>query len=261
MHPRVARNRSLASLALAISLSACAPTGDQQANPEADPDFRRGQNLVSKLDHQGAVRAFERALRRNPDSAPAHLELAFIYKDHEPDAAGAIHHFRRYLELDSETDQAKVIRQHMDNCKMELAKQFLIAPVVPSVQKELDGLKNEIKRLQTENAELQSEVKRFRDIPPQLEPIPGESLDNPRPLPPLAPPPARFQARVPNPAPLPAPSNIPATVNGRFHEVRNGDYPAKIARSYGINVNAILRANPNIDPRKLKIGTRLRIPN
>jgi LysM repeat protein len=246
-------------MAMAISaLNGCAPTGDSAAKPESDADFRRGQSLVSKFDYPRAERAFKRALVTNPDSSPAHLELAFLYKDHEVDPAGAIHHFGRYLELAPDTDQSKLIHQHMDFCKMELAKQFLIAPVVPSVQRELNGLKDELKRLQIENAALRGEINRVKSIPPQLEPIPDDQQGL-RPLVPLAPPAPMLQTRTARPAPVMIPASL-SKPSPKYHEVRNGDYPEKIARYYGIPVKAILAANPRVDPRRLKIGTRLKLP-
>jgi LysM repeat protein len=246
-HPKVI-GRKVWIMVMAISaLNGCAPTGDSAAKPEADADFRRGQAHVSEFDYLRAERAFKRALVTNPDSSPAHLELAFLYKDQEVDPAGAIHHFGRYLELDPKTDQGKLINQHMDYCKMELAKQFLIAPVVPSVQRELNGLKDEIKRLQTENAALRGEINRVKNVPPQLEPMPADQRGL-RPLAPLAP-----HAPVMIPASLSKPKT-------RYHEVRNGDYPQKLARHYGIPLKDILAANPRVDPRRIKIGTRLKLP-
>lgn len=246
-HPKVIGTKVWIMVMAISALNGCAPTGDSAAKPEADADFRRGQAHVSEFDYLRAERAFKRALVTNPDSSPAHLELAFLYKDQEVDPAGAIHHFGRYLELDPKTDQGKLINQHMDYCKMELAKQFLIAPVVPSVQRELNGLKDEIKRLQTENAALRGEINRVKNVPPQLEPMPADQRGL-RPLAPLAP-----HAPVMIPASLSKPKT-------RYHEVRNGDYPQKLARHYGIPLKDILAANPRVDPRRIKIGTRLKLP-
>jgi LysM repeat protein len=60
-----------------------------------------------------------------------------------------------------------------------------------------------------------------------------------------------------------APVMIPASLSKpktRYHEVRNGDYPQKLARHYGIPLKDILAANPRVDPRRIKIGTRLKLP-
>lgn len=47
---------------------------------------------------------------------------------------------------------------------------------------------------------------------------------------------------------------------GLEHRVRRGESPASIARSYGIPVSDLMRGNGIRNPRRLKIGTVLRIP-
>ena len=45
-----------------------------------------------------------------------------------------------------------------------------------------------------------------------------------------------------------------------FHSIRPGDTFGKIARQYGVTVETIFQANPKVDPRRLQIGQRIRIP-
>ena len=45
-----------------------------------------------------------------------------------------------------------------------------------------------------------------------------------------------------------------------FHSIRPGDTFGKIARQYGVSVEAIFQANPKVDPCRLQIGQRIRIP-
>ena len=45
----------------------------------------------------------------------------------------------------------------------------------------------------------------------------------------------------------------------RTHIVKQGDSLRKIARRYGISVQSLTNAN-RVDPRRLKVGSRLRIP-
>jgi LysM repeat protein len=44
------------------------------------------------------------------------------------------------------------------------------------------------------------------------------------------------------------------------HSVRAGETIAAIARRYGVEPNALLRANPGVDPGRLEVGRVLRIP-
>lgn len=47
---------------------------------------------------------------------------------------------------------------------------------------------------------------------------------------------------------------------GIEHRVRRGESPSQIARTYGVPVSQLMRANGIRNPRKLKIGTVLKIP-
>jgi LysM repeat protein len=46
----------------------------------------------------------------------------------------------------------------------------------------------------------------------------------------------------------------------QVHLVRSGDNFSTIARTYDVSVNALLEANPGINPRRLQIGQKVRIP-
>jgi murein DD-endopeptidase MepM/ murein hydrolase activator NlpD len=46
----------------------------------------------------------------------------------------------------------------------------------------------------------------------------------------------------------------------KYHKVKSGESLEKIAKSYGVSVQDILKANKNIDPKRLKVGGNLCIP-
>ncbi len=48
--------------------------------------------------------------------------------------------------------------------------------------------------------------------------------------------------------------------SGKTYTVRAGDFPAKIAKANSITVNALMKANPNLNPNKLKVGQVLQLP-
>jgi LysM repeat protein len=52
----------------------------------------------------------------------------------------------------------------------------------------------------------------------------------------------------------------PALGYVQTHRVRAGDNFSVIARAYGVSLNGLITANPTLDPRRLQIGQRLRIP-
>lgn len=250
-------------MGLTALLVGCKPQHSAQTDPKHDANYQRGQTLMSQMDYPGAITEFKRALITNPESAPAHLELGFLYKDYADDPAAAIYHFNNYLVLDPETDQAKLIRQNVDNCKMQLAKLFLIAPVVPNVKKEITQLKKEVKTLKQENHKLKWQINAM-----------GSQSETTRPL--LTSTPAKAEAPktpvvlaasvTPQPKPEAKPDDKPrliaaaSTDSRKIHTIGKGEYPAKIARRYGIKLEALLRANPGINPRKMQIGDKVRIP-
>lgn len=56
------------------------------------------------------------------------------------------------------------------------------------------------------------------------------------------------------------PAEAPQCIGGTIHIVRPGDTLFNLAAFYGTTVNAIIAANPGIDPQNLRIGQRLCIP-
>jgi murein DD-endopeptidase MepM/ murein hydrolase activator NlpD len=46
----------------------------------------------------------------------------------------------------------------------------------------------------------------------------------------------------------------------KYHKIKSGESLEKIAKSYGVSVQDILKANKNIDPKRLKVGGNLCIP-
>lgn len=50
-----------------------------------------------------------------------------------------------------------------------------------------------------------------------------------------------------------------STTSG-FYAIESGDTLGKIAAKYGISLQALMDANPNVDPRRLKIGQEIALP-
>jgi murein DD-endopeptidase MepM/ murein hydrolase activator NlpD len=46
----------------------------------------------------------------------------------------------------------------------------------------------------------------------------------------------------------------------KYHKVKSGESLEKIARNYGVSVQEVLKANKNIDPKRLKVGEKMCIP-
>lgn len=254
---------------LLLFAAGCIPTRDASQDEQREPHFLHGQELRKAGEFKNAAAAFEKALEANPRSAFAHFELGLLYEQPLNDPATAVYHFERFLKMRPASDRAEIVRQRASNCKMELAKLFLIAPGAPSVQKELDKLKTEVERLGLENHQLRRQVEvlsaqapaRGSNAPaPALASVsaPAKTIPPPVPRGPLA-----ANAALLPPAAPPAPAEPPKTVKAapsRTHVVKSGDTPATIARQHNVKLEALQAVNPGLDPKRLKIGQSLTVP-
>jgi len=66
-------------------------------------------------------------------------------------------------------------------------------------------------------------------------------------------------AAAPTETPAPAVTVTPSSL-GQTYAVQAGDFPASIAEKFGVTLEALLAANPGIDPTNLQIGQVLIIP-
>ncbi|HLP07816.1 MAG TPA: LysM peptidoglycan-binding domain-containing protein, partial [Opitutaceae bacterium] len=82
--------------------------------------------------------------------------------------------------------------------------------------------------------------------------IPGNGTSSVAPAASLPPPPAA--------TPVAAPSASSAPAAAGVHTVAAGESAESIARTYGISVGELVRANNITDPRKIRIGQVLTIP-
>jgi LysM repeat protein len=245
---------------LAWGLCGCLPGGDSQADEEREPHFLMGRKLASQMDYDGAVDAYEKALLVNPQSAAAHFELAWLYEGKQNDPAAAIYHYERFLKLAPNSGKADVAQAHINNCKLELAKTAsAIAPISASAQRDLE-------KLVQENRDLKAQLAYYASHP-------GTSVSNPPVPPPVSNPiplvtvtnPSRTTApsdttavRTPPPAPN---SRPPAPPPAKTHTVSSGETMAAVARKFGVTLDALRAANPQVaDPRHLRVGTTLNIP-
>lgn len=260
----------LAALALGLGLTGCLPPpSGGGADEEREPYFRRGKELAGGYDYKGALEAYEKALELNPRNAAAHFELGLLYEKDGPDHAAAIHHFQRFLRLRPQSDRAEFVSQRILYGKQELARQvsLSLAPAAQSVQKQIEDLKNE-------NRRLKDEIERWRAYATSLsrnaaKPAPQVPLVQPPPQPaPASPPaadPAPAQARPPaastasGPAP-PARRDAPPAPVMRAHKVRPGETPSSISKRYGVTVNALLAANPGLQPTRMRAGQTINVP-
>jgi len=227
---------------LGLAVGGCEPSGQNAAADEKEPHYVLGQNRVNAMDFPGAVEAFEASLEANPHSAPAHYQLAWIYENKESNSAAAIYHYQQYLRFDPKAPNAEVIASRINNCKQQLANDVFPSPTSSAAQQQLQQLADK-------NRQLQDEVDKWRAyfdsqkaaMKTNLPPAPGNLASQPV-----------------TPAVVPQPAAVVS--KPRTHTVAAGETPAAIARKEGVNLNALLAANPGLNPKKLRVGQILNLP-
>ena len=247
---------------LCLLLDGCSPAPESQSDETKDPHFISGNNLVQQRDYPGAIEAFEQAVDANARSASAHFQLGWLYEDKAGDPATAIYHYERYLKLNPSPDKADLVRQHINLCKLELAKTVAASgPLAPASQREMERIALENRDLQARVAALQSQLDQAKSAaairPPISVPAPN-TVPNPIPARAVAEGQGRETARVPAKGSGGAAGNPPSAP--RTHTVKKGETPIGIAKSYGISLNALLAANPRVRPSNLPAGVTLNIP-
>jgi len=244
------------AMGLGLALSGCTPPDQSREDERKEPHFVLGQNRVNAMDYQGAIEAFEKSLEANPHSATAHYELGWLYDEKEPDPVSAIYHYRQYLKLCPKADNAEVITQRIYTCKEQLVAEGMPLSGMPAAQKQLDQLADQ-------NRQLQDEVNRWRAYySSQLAaaktnspPAPNNAVARPTPAQPV-----QTIFAQPTTANTNHSGSATTAIRPRTHMVAAGETAAGIARKYGVKLNTLEEANPDMNPSRIRVGQVLNIP-
>jgi LysM repeat protein len=260
-------------LLFALLGSGCFPVAESDSDEKKDPYYLAGRSKANAMDYQGALEAFEKALEANPHSAAAHYELGVLQEQRFNNYPAAIYHYEKFLKLNPKSPQAQFIAPRIEACNQEIAKSVSFGPVTEPLQRE-------VQRLAAENLQLRHQLAVLQTQAMQLRAALDLAATNPlgRTLPPFASPGPQTNALVPpSPTPSPTPPAVstgaavrarpaasspsrPSAVVPRRHVVRSGETFYAIARRYGLPPDALLKANPGMDPRRLKVGQSLVVP-
>lgn len=254
--------RSALLLMICAVLSGCIPAASGTLDEEKEPHFLAGKSRASTLDYKGAIECFEKALQTNPQSSAAHFELAWIFDVKEPDPAAAIYHYDHYLKLRVNPSNADLVKQRIMVCKQALAETVSLGPVTEKMQRQFEQLMETNKFLLEQNKELHEAVDKWSSYAARL-----QTMTNPPPqaLSSTSPPSvqpilmARSSTSTGTSSANPGAASVSAAAT-RTHVVKAGETPSLIARKYGIKLEALMTANPSLDPRRLRIGQVLRVP-
>jgi tetratricopeptide (TPR) repeat protein len=254
-------------LLLCLGFCGCDPAGEGRVDEQKNPFFVLGKERAAERDYKGAIEAFEKALENNPHSALAHFELGVLYEQHsdqkEEDYVAAMFHYGQAIKLRPNDYPADNARQRVGSCKRELVKAESLAPVAQNLMRELDKLKeeNQSLRKQLESAQPQAVSRaplqakagsnRIEAFVPldhsSRRPTNGATMIN------WTSPPSPDHQRV---TPLPTIASA-----ARTHTVKAGDTPYSIARQYHLKLEALMAANPALDPKRLKVGQVVNLPS
>ncbi|HUA67843.1 MAG TPA: LysM domain-containing protein, partial [Candidatus Saccharimonadales bacterium] len=155
------------------------------------------------------------------------------------------------------------IKQRIESCKQQLAADVLPLPSTPAAQQQIN-------QLIEENQRLQDEVNKWRAYYASQQAALNQVSANTNRI-----------APQPNANPvLPQSGQAVSTVavnsdedrsarsatvttqtTPRTHTVVAGETAIRIARHYGVSLDALLAANPGLEPRRMRVGQVLNIPS
>lgn len=237
-----------AILLLACFAAGCFPGSESNVDEQKEPHFLAGRARVNSRDFKGAVDEFEKAIEVNPRSAAAHFELGWLCEEQLKDYPAAIYHYQKHLQLRPDSGNAVSAKARINGCKIDLARE---------VGQSFDvGAQRAFERLNSENSTLKraNEILAAQLAARGVTPATGAARA-PAPTPTNSVP-ATAGAPVPPSTPTPAPREA----RPKSHRVVSGENVTGIARQYGIKLTQLLAANPSVDPRRLKVGQILTIP-
>jgi nucleoid-associated protein YgaU len=216
---------------LAVLLTGCERA---RVAPELSATYQAARQASERNDHPAAAVAYRQLLDQYPSFARGHLELAMLYDEKLGDPIEAIHHYRRYLALESSSDRRRVVEDFTERSKLALVGK---APTTGA-----DA--GELVRLQDQNNALLAEIATLK----------ATAVPTP----------------VTNVVVTPVPATNPVVVvtepaRPRTHIVQKGDTLFSLAvRYYGTPTawDKIYQANKSSLPNKdqLRIGQSLVIP-
>ncbi len=230
----------------------CSLSDSGSLDEENEPHFILGKSRVNALDYPAAIDAFKDSLQVNPHSAAAHYQLACLYDSENKvaDPAAAIYHYQEFLQLNPKAENAAIVNQRIEGCKVQLAHAVISLPSMPASQKLLESLSDT-------NRALQAEVDKWRAYyaaqPPAASRAATPSAQN------------NFTPSAPDnnePTGKKSPPSKPpnSAIKNKSHVVAKGESLAIIARKYHVSLAALQSANPGVNSSKLRVGQSVNIP-
>jgi LysM repeat protein len=144
---------------------------------------------------------------------------------------------------------------------MDLVKTEILAPVNQGMQRDLERLTAENLLLKRQLEAAQAQISALQTTPPQTftpANVPRNSVPQSRPVSSQT---ATSSIAATRATQMESRPVAPTQTHPRTHVVKAGETVTSIAAKYKVKLNAFLLANPNVDPRRLKIGQVLNVPS
>ncbi len=295
MSELLARARGQLLVWLVLLLVGCSPI----VNSPREEDHPLILEAMARKDAnpRDAARLLDKALEANPRLARAHWELGLICLNNISNYAAAVYHFQKVLEIRPDWPHATTAKQLINNAKIELVKEGVEAPTLPSFQRQMDLLVEELhqltaaktnlevrvaslvvvtQQLTAENLQLRQQLLAFSTPNPSPRLLPGTAdgragaASDPRP--PAGQPPGREPlaesagARMPRSAPegnkaeprFEKAAAVPAMP--RTYTFKRGETAYSVTKRLGLTVRDLVEANPGLNPARIQSGQTVRLP-
>src|SRR5436190_21706671 len=149
-------------LLMVAGICGCESPKGADVDEQKNSHFIEGKERAKARDYKGAIEAFQRAVDANPNSALAHFELGLLYEEHDEKNEWryvlALYHYYRAYELRPNAYPADNAKLRIQACRQELAKAESLAPLYPSMQRELEKLREENSQLRRQVEFLQTQA-------------------------------------------------------------------------------------------------------
>ncbi|MFO7936091.1 MAG: LysM peptidoglycan-binding domain-containing protein [Kiritimatiellia bacterium] len=129
--------------------------------------FSQAVNAEKNGDLDEAIRLYKRVMIDEPKAYSAHFMLATLLHDHAEDYIGAIYHYRRYIELEPDSDKKELAEKRISIAEHLLAPEILkkvsdthTGLAQATLLKDKARLNRVISRLEGEKVELNKQVQK-----------------------------------------------------------------------------------------------------
>lgn len=258
--------RNLLLLSAVLLLAGCGKSDERN-----HPIFQKAERAQSTGNGTEAAELFNEFLNRRPRSPYAHLKLATVYDELLNEPLAATFHYRKYLELTPDAPDAAEVRAWLTACEKRFYESMK-AKLEPAEAVPPPSAENPTTSAETAPADTASAESAPAKADDQVNEKAAQEIAELKKL--LAQHQVRYKLlqqeleklrKNPPPAaekPV-TPSATSATAAGQTYRVQPGDTPGRIAHKvYGKSslYPIILRANPNLDERKLRPGMVINLP-